>query len=64
MILLIETHFYSLIYWKGVSGSFITNGVMVVLVQFMSIVMLGITRTKRNAKFVRKDTQPLCMIIK
>ena len=46
------------------SGCFITNCVMVVLVQFMSIVMLGITRTKRNAKFVRKDTQPLCMIIK
>ena len=39
MILMIVTHFYSLIYKKEVSGSFITNFVMVVLVQFLSIMM-------------------------
>ena len=32
MILMIITHFYSLIYQKGVSGCFITNCAMVVLV--------------------------------
>ena len=31
---------------------------MVVLVQLLSIIMLGIARTERNAKFVRKDTHP------
>ena len=37
---------------------------MVVLVQFLSIIMPEIARTDRNAKFVRKDTQPLCMVVK
>ena len=59
MILMIVTNFYSSIYRKGVSDSFITNCVMVVLVQFLSIVMPGIVRTERNAKFVREDTQQL-----
>ena len=63
MILLIETHFYSLIYRKGVSGCFITNGVMVVLVQLMSTIMPGIVRTKSSAKFIRKYIQHLCMAI-
>ena len=58
MILMIVIHFYSLIYKKEVSGCFITNCVMVVLVQLLSIIMLGIARTERNAKFVRKDTHP------
>ena len=31
---------------------------MVVLVQLLSIIMLGIARTERNEKFVRKDTHP------
>ena len=61
---MIATYFYSLIYKKEVSGCFITNCVMVVLVQFLSIIMPGIPRKEGNAKFVRKDTQPLCMIIK
>ena len=64
IILMIETHFYSLIYKKEVSGCFITNCVMVVLVQFLSIIMAGIARIERNAKFARKDTQPLCMVMK
>ena len=64
MISMIVTHFYNLIYKKEVSGCFITNCVMVVLVQFLSIIMPEIARTDRNAKFVRKDTQPLCMVIK
>ena len=34
------------------SGCFITNCVMVVLVQFLLIIMLGIARRQRNAKFV------------
>ena len=58
MILMIVIHFYSLIYKKEVSGCFITNCVMVVLVQLLSIIMLGIARTERNEKFVRKDTHP------
>ena len=58
MILMIVTHFYSLIYKKEVSGCFITNCVMVVLLQLLSIIMLGIARTERNAKFLRKDTHP------
>ena len=64
MILMIVTHFYNLIYRKGVSGFFITNRIMVVLVQFLSIIMPGIARTERNSTFVRKDTQYLCMVIK
>ena len=64
MILMIITHFYSFIYRKGESGCFITNCVMFALVQFLSLIMLGISRTERNAKFVRKDTQHLCMVIK
>ena len=55
---MIVIHFYSLIYKKEVSGCFITNCVMVVLVQLLSIIMLGIARTERNEKFVRKDTHP------
>ena len=58
MILMIVTHFYSLIYKEEVSGCFITNCVMVVLLQLLSIIMLGIARTERNAKFLRKDTHP------
>ena len=54
MILMIVTHFYSLIYRKGESDCFITTCVMAVLVQFWSIIMPGIARTERNAKFVRK----------
>ena len=34
------------------SSCFITNCVMVVLVQFLLIIMLGIARRQRNAKFV------------
>ena len=64
MILMIITHFYSLIYKKEVSDCFITNCVMVVLVQFLSVIMPEIARTERNATFVRKDTQPLSMVIK
>ena len=64
MISMAVTHFYSLIYKKEVSGCFITNCVMAVLVHFLSIIMPGIARTERNAKFVRKDTEPLCMVIK
>ena len=45
------------------SGCFITNCVMAVLVQFLSVTMPEIARTERNAKFVRNDTQPLCMVI-
>ena len=49
-------------------GSFATkrgeNCVKVVLVQFLSIIMPEIASTERNAKFQRKDTQPLCMVIK
>ena len=37
---------------------------MVVLVKFLPIIMPGISRTERNAKFVRKDTRHLCMVIK
>ena len=37
---------------------------MVVLVKFLPIIMPGISRTERNAKFVKKDTQHLCMVIK
>ena len=37
---------------------------MVDLVQFLSIIMPGIARTERNAKFVRKDAQHFCMVIK
>ena len=58
MILMIVTHFYSLIYKKEVTGCFITNCVMVVLLQLLSIIMLGISRIERNAKFLRKDTHP------
>ena len=58
MILMIVTHFYSLIYKKEVTGCFITNCVMVVLLQLLSIIMLGIARIERNAKFLRKDTHP------
>ena len=64
MILMIVTHFYSLIYRKGVSGCFITNYVMVALAQFLSVIMSGIARTESNARFVRKDTQHLYMVIK
>ena len=64
MILMIVIHFHILTYKKDVSGCFITNCVMVVLVQFLSIIMLGIARTERNAKFVNKVTQLLCMVIK
>ena len=64
MILMIVTHFYSLIYKKEVSGCFIRNCVMVVLAQFLSIIMPEIARTEKNAKFVRKETQPFCMVIK
>ena len=64
MILMIVTHFYSLIYKKKVSGCFITNRVMVVLVQFLSVIMPKIARTERNAKFVRKDTQLFRMVTK
>ena len=45
------------------SGCFIANCVMVVLVQFLSNVMLEITKAGRNAKFVRKDIQPLCKVM-
>ena len=54
MISMIVTHFYNLIYKKEVSGCFITNCVMVVLVQFLSIIMPEIATTARNAKFVKK----------
>ena len=64
MILMIVTYFYSLIYRKEASGCFITNCVMVVLVQFLSVIMAAIAKTERNAKFVTKDTQHLCMVIK
>ena len=36
---------------------------MVVLLQLLSIITPEIARTERNAKFVRKDTQPFCMVI-
>ena len=50
--------FYSFIYEKEVSGCFIKNCVMVLLVQYLSIIIPGIARAERNVKFVRKDTQP------
>ena len=31
--------------------------------QFLSITILGIARIERNAKFVKNDTQYLCMVI-
>ena len=46
MILMIVTHFYSLIYKKEVSSCFITNCVMVVLGQFISIMMQGLQKGK------------------
>ena len=64
MVLMIVTNFYSLVYKKEVSGCFIINRVIVVLVQFLSMIMPGIARTERNAKFVTKDTQHFCMVIK
>ena len=36
---------------------------MVVLLQLLSIITPEIARTERNAKSVRKDTQPFCMVI-
>ena len=47
------------------SAHFITNCVMVaVLEQFLSIIKSGIARIERNAKFVRKYIEHLCMVIK
>ena len=46
MTLMIVTHFHSLIYEKELKGCFIANCVMIVLVQFLSIIMPGIARTE------------------
>ena len=56
---MVVTHFYSLIYNKGVSGCLIKNCTMVALVPFLSITMPAIVKRERNAKFLRKDTQHL-----
>ena len=61
---MIVTYFYSLVYKKGVGGCFITSCAMVVLVQFLPFIMPGIERKETNARFVRKDTQHLCMVKK
>ena len=58
MTLMKVAHVYSFIYEKEVSGCFIKNCVMVLLVQYLSIIIPGIARAERNVKFVRKDTQP------
>ena len=62
MILMIVTPFYSLIYRIGVSSCFIAICVMIVLFNFLSVIMPGISKTEKNAKFVRKDIQHLSMV--